>query len=224
MPKKKRETVLCVCAHSDDQVFGPGGTLARYAREGKEVYTVILSYGEMSHPHFKEDVIIKTRVDEALAADKVIGGGGVEFFGLKEGRFKEEAKRRKVRARLVRLFGELRPVKVLTHASDDPHPDHGATCAIVKAAYDKAGLSCPLYTFDVWTLFSRHKRDAPKLVVDVSKTYRTKLRALRKFRSQLGVWGFLINIYYVYAGMLWRNFFSGLKHGCRFAEVFYRLR
>jgi LmbE family N-acetylglucosaminyl deacetylase len=223
MPKK-RETVLCICAHSDDQVFGPGGTLAKYAKEGKKVFTIILSYGEASHPHFKEDIIIRTRVEEAKDADKVLGGSGVIFYGLKEGRFGKDADARNTASKLVELFHIHRPDRVLTHASDDPHPDHRATFKLVREAYDASRLSCPVYTFDVWTPFSTQKRDAPQLVVDVSSTYRKKLKAISCFKSQLGVWGFLINIYYVYMGMLWRNWTTGLKHGYRFAEVFYRFR
>lgn len=223
MPKKQ-ETIFCICAHSDDQIFGPGGTLAKYAKEGKKVFTIILSYGEFSHPHFKEDVIIRTRVKEAKDADKVIGGSGVIFLGLKENNFKQSAEEKNTVQKLIEQFHLHRPTKILTHASDDPLPDHRATCALVKEAYDNSSLTCPLYTFDVWTPFSTQKRDAPKLIVDVSKTYKKKLKAISKFKSQLGVWGFLINIYYVYAGTLWRNFSTGIRHGYTFAEVFYRLR
>jgi LmbE family N-acetylglucosaminyl deacetylase len=119
---------------------------------------------------------------------------------------------------------KYKPIKIFTHATDDPHPDHRATCALVKEAYDESHLSCPVYTFDVWTPFSIHKRDAPKLIVDVSRTYKKKIQAIECFRSQLGFWGFLFFIYYLYAGTLLRNFFSGFLHGYRFAEVFYRLR
>ncbi|MBN1275797.1 PIG-L family deacetylase [Candidatus Woesearchaeota archaeon] len=221
---RHQKTVLCICAHSDDQIFGPGGTLAKHAKEGKKVYTVILSYGEKSHPHFKEGVITKIRVEEARAADEVIGGSGVIFFGMKEGRFRKEAEEKDIVPRLIDVFKQHDIDRIYTHASDDPHTDHKATFAIVKEAYDKGGLSCPLYTFDVWTPFSTQKRDAPKLVMDVSDTYRKKLKALKQFRSQMGFWGFLINIYYLYFGMLWRNATAGLRYGYRFAEVFYKFR
>ncbi|MBK7203385.1 PIG-L family deacetylase [Candidatus Amarolinea dominans] len=36
MPNKK--VLLAVFAHPDDESFGPGGTLARYAAEGVQVY------------------------------------------------------------------------------------------------------------------------------------------------------------------------------------------
>ena len=220
--EEKIPLVMCICAHSDDQIFGPGGTLAKYAREGKKVFTIILSYGEMSHPHFKEEVIIKTRVDESKKADRVLGGDGVIFLGLKEGKFVADAHERGMIQKLAALIKLHHPEKILTHASDDPHPDHRAAFRLVKESYELSEQSCPVYTFDVWTPFSTKKRDAPKLVVDVSDQYSKKLKAISCFRSQLGVLQFLN--WYVYARMLIANSFAGLRRGYRFAEVFYRWR
>lgn len=41
------ERILVIVAHSDDQMLGPGGTLVKYAKEGKEIHTVIFSYGAL---------------------------------------------------------------------------------------------------------------------------------------------------------------------------------
>jgi LmbE family N-acetylglucosaminyl deacetylase len=49
----KKGTVLVIVAHNDDHIIGAGGTLAKYAQEGKKVRTIIMSYGESSHPHLK---------------------------------------------------------------------------------------------------------------------------------------------------------------------------
>jgi LmbE family N-acetylglucosaminyl deacetylase len=38
--------LLAVFAHPDDEAFGTGGTLARYAAEGCEVYLVTATRGE----------------------------------------------------------------------------------------------------------------------------------------------------------------------------------
>lgn len=215
------ETILCICAHSDDQIFGPGGTLAKYASEGSKVYTIICSYGELSHPHLKPEVIIKTRIEEAQAADKVIGGSGVTFLGLKEGKFRENPD---TITQLVAIIRKHKPSKIFTHANDDPHPDHRAVFDLVKESYDKSKHKGSVYTFDVWTPFSTKKRDAPKLVVDISKTFKKKMAAVKCFKSQLGLWGFIINNNYMVAGNVVKNFFAGLTYGHTFAEVFYKLR
>ncbi|MDO8660733.1 MAG: PIG-L family deacetylase, partial [Candidatus Woesearchaeota archaeon] len=81
------QTILTICAHNDDQIVGAGGTLAKYAAEGKRIRTVICSFGESSHPHLKREIIVERRVKESLRADKILGGSGVAYFGLAEGKF-----------------------------------------------------------------------------------------------------------------------------------------
>ncbi len=78
----KKENILVICAHSDDQIIGPGGTLSKYIKEGKNVFTIICTYGEKANPWLKEHIAIKTRVREAETANKLIGGKEVIFLGL----------------------------------------------------------------------------------------------------------------------------------------------
>jgi LmbE family N-acetylglucosaminyl deacetylase len=42
----KKRTILAVFAHPDDEAFGTGGTLAKYAAEGHDVYLVTATRGE----------------------------------------------------------------------------------------------------------------------------------------------------------------------------------
>ena len=103
---KKAKNILVFCAHSDDQILGPGGTLAKYAEEGKNVYTYIFSYGEAGLPFHKIKEAVKIRVNEAKKADKIIGGKGVVFFGLKEGKFPEEVQEKKIVENLKKIIKE----------------------------------------------------------------------------------------------------------------------
>ena len=76
-----KDDILVFCAHSDGKILGPGGTLAKYAKEGKKVRSIIFSYGEYSQPHLKKEIIINRRIKEAEEADKAIKGKGVQFLG-----------------------------------------------------------------------------------------------------------------------------------------------
>jgi LmbE family N-acetylglucosaminyl deacetylase len=38
--------ILLLLAHPDDETFGPGGTIARYADEGADVYLATATRGE----------------------------------------------------------------------------------------------------------------------------------------------------------------------------------
>src|SRR3989338_9727691 len=144
--KNSKDSILVLCAHSDDQIFGPGGAIAKYSEQGKEVFTIIFSYGETSHLHLKRKVAVKMRVEEAKEADKIIGGSGIYFLGLDEGSFIKEAGSRGINKILKRIILDKKPAKIFTHSSDDPHNDHRAVYRIVTETFDKMRYKCDVYS------------------------------------------------------------------------------
>lgn len=214
------KTIVVLVAHSDDEVIGCGGTIAHYAKKGYSVHTIICSFGEFSHPHLKPEVIKKTRVKEAKKADRILGGSGVSFLGLREGKFLEDAKGR-VFDNLVERINELDPEKVFTHDSSDSHPDHRAVSEL--AAKLRKKCSFELYSFHVWTIINRNQGKTPLLVVDISDEFSKKIKALHVFKSQINPFGAqqLNNI--LYLAVYVKAFLGGLKIGSRYAEVFHKL-
>lgn len=215
---EKLERVLVFCAHSDDQALGAGGHIANLAKRGIKVRTMICSFGEYSHPHLNKREVQKTRVIESQRADKVLGGSGVQFIGLREGRFLQDAEEKHLKENIARQIKELDPQQIYTHSIDDPHPDHRAAYKILMQAYDISGLKAEVYTFDVWNLFNLLKRRNPKLVVDITQTFKKKLDAIDAFRSQkIALIALLWSVYT-------KAVFWGLKRGTRYAEVYYKVR
>ncbi len=212
------ENILVFCAHSDDHILGPGGTLAKYAKEGKKVYTYIFSYGETSHIHMKREVIIKIRVSEAKKADEEIGGAGVCFFGLSEGKFDEDAERLHIKKRIGEIIREKNPTKIFTHNADDPHIDHRSTNKIVLDEFDEMKCHADVYAFDIWSPLTLAYRRNPQLIVDIKKTFNLKLKSFSHFKSQKLT--SLTLLWSVYA----KAIKNGFLHGYRFAEVFYKIR
>ncbi|MFW6383067.1 MAG: PIG-L deacetylase family protein [Nanoarchaeota archaeon] len=212
----KEDVVLVICAHNDDQVLGAGGTIAKYSREGTKVIVVVFSYGESSHAWLKESEIIKTRVKESRKADKLLGVEKTFYYGLKEGSFAEEFENKNLKKNLKRLVTVLKPSKIFTHSFDDPHPDHRAVYNKVKETLKNKKID--MYSFDIWNPFNIRKRHSPKLVVDVTKTFKNKIKAFSLHESQ---WhAKLIMMPAAYA----RGMLNGLNYGIRFAEVFYKLK
>ncbi|MCA9478079.1 MAG: PIG-L family deacetylase [Simkania sp.] len=212
------ERILVVVAHSDDQMIGPGGTLRKYALEGKEVHTVIFSFGELSHPHFKKEVIQQVRVEESEKADRFIGGKGVTFLGLKEGKFQEEFKPKE----LEEILLKLKPKKIFTHAEDENHPDHVVVNKLLLELYDKLHvqkkLTSDIYSFDIWRIFQTKKRINPKMVVDISETFFDKLKAIEYFKSQR------VALVMLKWSVYLKAFVAGFLHNTRFGEVFDKIR
>lgn len=224
----EKGNILVICAHSDDQVLGPGGAMAKYAREGYNVYTIICSYGEVSHIHMKLSYIAKIRVLESKAADSIIGGKGVMFLALKDGRIKKDFENKKMMERFKRLLINYKPCKIFTHSEDDIHHDHRAVREIVLEACEglakKKIIDPEVYSFDVSNVWNIKSRRNPRLVVDISDTFKYKIRALHEFRSQINFFSYTVTVNLLYLAVYYRAFINGLRYGCKAAEVFYRIR
>ncbi len=215
MPK---ESIIVFCAHNDDQLIGAGGTLAKYSKQGKNIIVVIFSYGESSHPWLKKKTTVKMRVRESKKADRIIGIKNTSYFGLKEGNFFRDIKKKNIENKIKRIILKNNPSKIFTHSVDDPHPDHRAVYNILAKIIDEISYKGELYSFEIWNPFNLKKREKPKLVVDISSAFDKKIKAIKLHKSQkISVISLLWNIYR-------KDFFNGLSNSCRYAEVFYKIR
>ena len=214
----KKETILVFGAHNDDQVLGVGGTMAKYAKEGKRVITVIFSYGELSHPHLKPELLIKWRVKESRKPDEIMGGKGVYYLGIMEGKFMEEAGTKKTKEKIKGFIKKYKPAKIFTHSMDDPHPAHREVLRVMKEAFDEIDYKGDVYVFKVWNPFTIRKRGLPKMVVDITNTFKNKVEAIKAHTSQkMTVISLMWNVYL-------QAKISGMKEGVKYAEVFYKIR
>ena len=216
--KTGHKSIMVICAHSDDQILGPGGTLAKFSSEGAKVITIILSYGELTPAWIKHKYTKEARIKEADRADKIIGGKGVIFLGLKEGSFLKNTEETEVYLRLKKIIKKEDPSIIFTHTKEDPHRDHKDTLKIVKNLISemKSEERPDVYSFGIWNPFQLHRR-APHLVVDISKTFKKKMKALKCFDSQRLV------ILQLTPGVIARAKINGFFRGFSYAEVFRRV-
>jgi len=209
--------ILVFSAHPDDEILGCAGTVAKYVKEGKNVVSVIFCYGELSHPWMKKHIIKDVRIKESKKASELIGSKAI-FFGLDEKDAQDELKDEKTRHKIKEIIQKYRPEKIFTHSSDDPHPLHQAVHRAIVQVCDKIKQK-NIYVFDIWNPLNITKRKLPRLYVDISETFRTKIIALKVFQSQK-IQMQLPLLWSIYA----KAIKAGFENGTRFAEVFYKTR
>ncbi|MDP3698162.1 MAG: PIG-L deacetylase family protein [Nanoarchaeota archaeon] len=214
MPKK--ETIVVFSAHSDDFVIGAGGTIAKYAQEGKKVLAIVLSYGEKSHPWLKRKVVKSMRAKETKEASKLLKCKSI-FFDLKEGKFREGYQEANLQETLLKIIEKEKPSKIFTHSHEDPHPDHRAVHQITLEVFEKLSHQPELYMYSIWNPVS-FKTHYPSLYVDISKTFSLKLKALWKFRSQK------VHVSYPFILLMYKAIKDGFKMRARFGEHFFRIK
>lgn len=212
------DNIIVFCAHPDDEVIGVGGTIAKYASQGKEIHTVIFSYGEKSHPWIKEKYTIETRVNESKKASKIIGTKDIKFFGLEEGKFTEQFNDKNLKDKVINMIKDLNPSKIFTHSIDEIHPDHTAVFNLIYEILKEIKFDGELLLFDVWNPHNIRKRHKPKLYVDISDTFEIKLEALKCFQSQK---------IQALIPLTWSIYLRAIIHGIgikkKFSERFYKI-
>ena len=147
--------LLTVLAHPDDETFGMGGTLARYARQGVDVHLVCATRGEVGEidPHYKETIKSAAclRTQELRCALDVLGVRNLHFLNYRDsGMPGSEANHHpnalaaqpvnKVAEEVAHLIRQVRPEVVVTF---DPiggyrHPDHIAIQRATVLAFELA--------------------------------------------------------------------------------------
>jgi LmbE family N-acetylglucosaminyl deacetylase len=192
--------VLAVFAHPDDAEISSGGTLARWAKEGRAVHLLVLTNGDRGSQDPAQDraELAVTRRAETSSAASVLGLAGCRVLDTHDGELENTPS---VRAEIARTIRELRPTTVV---SCDPtawffgnryfnHSDHrtaGATAldAVFPGAGNPhffaehlaEGLS-PWSVPEIWLGWTNE----PNHHQDITGFLEVKLDALAEHRSQV---------------------------------------
>jgi LmbE family N-acetylglucosaminyl deacetylase len=210
---------VCV-AHPDDEVIGCGATIAKYAEEGEEVIVVIFSYGQskfwykLMHPDslLNEKEIITKRIKETKEASEILGVKNIHFLGLTEFKFKKQEEQAK--KAINEIIKKHKPRIIIYHSVRDAHDDHLFVNKIMKKIISKLSYKPRQLRFQVnlWDFFSQEKTC---YLVDVSKTFKKKMKALKKFKSQSKLIKLMLPLIRL------KSAFYGKKVGYKHTECFY---
>ncbi|MCK5942101.1 MAG: PIG-L family deacetylase [Planctomycetes bacterium] len=171
--------VLAFAPHPDDEVAGPGGTLALHAQQGDPVRVVVSTDGtngdpDGRHPH--DYAALRRR--ESQAGMRVLGLDDAVYWGFPDG---FELSEQDLRLGVDKALAELRafaPDVVYLPWQRDGHPDHHALHVVVTRALDQLDRDVLALGYEVWNAM------IPDVIVDITATAEHKRRALRAHESQ----------------------------------------
>lgn len=177
-------TVLAMGAHPDDMELEAGGTLAKFAKKGYDVYLLILTSGGYT------DINGKTYVDEELRneareATKILGIKDVMFLSYPT---KDLPANGEAISKVDSIVDKLRPDVFISHHPFDSHQDHKAAADIMFAVSRQGRVK---NVFSASTLPYRPNVFAfrPQFYVDITETLETKLNAIRAYKTQYTKFG-----------------------------------
>ena len=168
--------ILVISPHTDDGEIAAGGSIARFAEEGKEIYYVAFSsceasvLGEFSEDILKSECKEATEILEIPTKNVFLLDYGVRTFPLH---------RQEILDDMIRLNEEINPDLVLIPSSNDIHQDHQTIFA--------EGLRTFKKTSSIWGY--EHPWNNLTFTTDIfvkleKKHIQKKIEALKKYKSQ----------------------------------------
>jgi LmbE family N-acetylglucosaminyl deacetylase len=196
----KFNTALVFFAHPDDGEFMAGGSMARWAAEGKKVILCVVTNGShgSNDPTVTREALIAARMKEQREAAAITGIHDVVFMGY-EDCYVEDS--HDLRRDMIREIRRYKPEVVV---GPDPtmyffdgqyvnHPDHRAVGLAVCAAINPGSSTVPLYREQLYDQgFGPHKArwlllgftPNPDYYVDISGQIDVKTRSVFVHDSQ----------------------------------------
>ncbi len=184
--------VLVLAPHSDDEVLGCGGVMARHVASGAVLDVVYMTDGRWGDGSLyapglparqraaQQTELVATRQREAREASQILGGHALHFLDRPDSRLQPDSHTVQT---LRDTIAALQPQLVYLPFVYDLHEDHWQTNrAFAAAAADlPADLQGAMQVrgYEVWTPLLANR------VADISDVMPLKLRALARFKSQL---------------------------------------
>ncbi len=188
--------VLVVTPHPDDAESQAGGTIARWAGEGRKVVLVVCTNGDKGtgDRSIAPEELVKTREKEQLESAKVLGLADVVFLRQPDQGLEDTSEFREKIVRQVRLHKPQTLVTVDPNRSYLRHRDHyfaGRVALDAVFPYARDHLAYPehlaegLEPHNVTEVYLWGAEE-PDTFVDVTDTFDVKFRALHCHASQVG--------------------------------------
>lgn len=205
-----KKKMLTVVAHPDDEAFGPGGTLAKYAHEGVDICLLVATRGESGQ--FDEELKLKlernaekkvklweVREQEVIRSAKILGIDCIEFLNYRDGELRNNIYH-ELADKIIKKINDYKPQVVLTNERRgvSGHLDHIAVSMITTYAFQKTDIPKKLYynclpkkVTDIWNrdyfVYFPEGYDEDEITtrIDYSSYWETKVKAMHQHQSQM---------------------------------------
>ncbi len=143
--------IVGIFAHPDDEVFGPGGTLAKFVLEGRDVYLICVTDGDAGmNSSQKNKDLGEIRREELLASAQVLGVKHVFFLGYKDGSLSNNLYH-EIAEKIEPILEELQPDMIITMEPRgvSGHLDHIAVSMIASYVFEKLSFVHELWYYSL---------------------------------------------------------------------------
>ena len=192
--KENLNRVMLIAAHPDDPEFGCGGTIAKWAAQGKEITYVILTNGDKGthDPQVRPGDLAQQREAEQWAAARELGVKEVVFSGVPDQMLEASLAMRKEVIRLIRVHKPHILLAIDPWRRYQLHPDHRAAGYLALDALYGA-RECHVFPehfregIDIWRISEAYLfwTDQPDYWEDVSDYMDQRIASIKAHVSQV---------------------------------------
>ena len=180
--------ILIIAPHPDDEIIGVGGTIAKRAKAGDEVYVCIVTKGKS--PLFNPDFIEQGR-RECREADAKLGVKETIFLDFPAVML-ETIPRYELNGKVAEVVQNIKPEEVYIPHRGDMQIDHQMVVDAAMVAVRPRGDDYPkrVYAYETlsetgWNIPNVTNEFIPTVYENITDTYDVKMEAMSVFKSQL---------------------------------------
>lgn len=168
--------ILVLSPHTDDAELGCGGTIAKFIKEGKNIFWVVFSTADESLP---DNMAKDTLANEFRKVTKSVGLSRKNFEIYHFPVRKLSDHRQEVLEEMVKFRNSFKPDLVIGPSLNDFHQDHTVVAnEMIRAYKSSSNIIC-------YELPWNHIQFNTQLFIELSDEFiRTKIKMMNVYKSQ----------------------------------------
>jgi LmbE family N-acetylglucosaminyl deacetylase len=193
-----RKTIVCVFAHPDDEAFGPGGSIATFAKDN-DVYVICVTNGDAGkNSSGKNNDLGKMRRTELRNSAKILRVKQVFFLGYKDG-YLCNSIYHEVAEKVKKKLKQLKPHTLLTyeHRGISGHIDHIFVSMVTSFVFEEMLQIKEIYYYcmsetsrakqEKYFIYfpPGYKKSEIDKTIKTNDVWETKVKAMHAHKSQL---------------------------------------
>ncbi len=182
----KKENILVVAAHPDDEVLGCGGTLLKLSKNNN-INICFLTDGESARKIKLRK--ISTRKRSAMQVAKKITKNKPIFLNYSDNQL-DKIPLLKIIKKIEKIFENIKPSVIFTHTSNCLNIDHkicnevvNVVCRPVRKFKVKKILGFEILSSTEWNF--KNTKFNPNYFVNITKHFNGKLRLMKLYKNEM---------------------------------------
>ena len=187
----KKNKILVIAAHPDDEIFGCAGTLIKHSKKKDDIYIIYLADGVTSRDNYKKKEI-EIRKKQAKEVGKLLKVKKQFFLNFPDNKLDSLPLLDLIKS-FEKSIKKLNPKIIYTHSFHDLNVDHRRAFELTLTCFrpHKNSSVQKIYSFEIPSSTNLHHYRSmvftPNYFVNISNEIKTKKKLLRIYSQELGI-------------------------------------